>query len=161
MWDYSSNGFYYVTICTKDMVKYFGQVEDEKMKLNQIGKIAEKYWSEIPDHFPFVNLHEYVIMPNHVHGIVEIDKKDNPNGRDAKFCVSTIRNRFGSQSQNLASIIRGFKIGVTKYSNFHNIPFVWQPRYYDRIIRNEKELFEIRKYIQQNPQKWTLDKYNT
>ena len=92
-------------------------------------------------------------MPNHVHGVIVIDHGNN--GRDAKSCVSTAKqkitknqNKFGPQSKNLSSIIRGFKIGVTKYCRRNtNIWNIWQPRFYDRIIRNEQELNRIRKWF--------------
>ena len=79
---------------------------------------------------------------------------------DAIFCVSTEKcNQFGPQSKNLASIVRGFKVGVSKYATINNIPFSWQPRFYDHIICNEKELFNVRKYIIENPVKWGRDDY--
>ena len=128
-----------------------------EMKLSEVGKIAEKYWTEILKHFPFVNLDEHIIMPNHIHGIIEIDKVGTQN---LVFLQSGYKNKFGPQSKNLSSIIRGFKIGVTKYANSNNMNFAWQPRFHDRIIRNEKELDTIRKYISENPAKWHLDKDN-
>lgn len=76
-WDYSRNASYSITICTKDKKFYFGDVIDGQMQLSKMGRIAEKYWNEIPRHFPFVKLGEYVIMPNHVHGIMIIDKTDS------------------------------------------------------------------------------------
>ena len=75
-WDYSNNGFYFVTICTKNKENYFGKIRNKKMVLNEIGKITQKYWLEIPKHFLFVKLDEFVVMPNHVHGILVIDKND-------------------------------------------------------------------------------------
>ncbi len=141
-----------------------------EMKLSLIGKMAEQYWTEIPKHFPFVNLDEYIVMPNHIHGIIEIDKNNDTRTQDFAKTVGTqdfvflrqgkCANKFGPQSKNLSSIIRGFKIGVTKYANSNNINFSWQPRFHDRIIRNEKELDAIRKYISENSTKWHLDKYN-
>jgi putative transposase len=73
-YDYSQNGMYFVTICARESEHFFGEVKNEKMILNDIGKIANKFWQEIPKHFPFVNLDEFVMMPNHIHGIVEINK---------------------------------------------------------------------------------------
>ena len=136
-----------------------------EMKLSEVGKIAEKYWTEILKHFPFVNLDEHIIMPNHIHGIIEIDKVGTQNIRtvgtqNLVFLQSGYKNKFGPQSKNLSSIIRGFKIGVTKYVNNGDINFSWQPRFHDRIIRNKKELNAIRKYISDNPAKWHLDKDN-
>ena len=75
-WDYGSNALYFVTICTKHRECYFGEIMDEKMQLSEIGLLAQKYWLEIPIHFPFVVLDEFVVMPDHVHGILVIDKTD-------------------------------------------------------------------------------------
>jgi len=157
-WDYSNNGYYFVTICTKNKDKYFGEIKNEEMILNDIGKIAEKYWQEIPKHFDFVVLDEFIVMPNHIHGIIIIDKNNFVETQDvASLQLKHKQNKFGPQSRNLASIIRGFKIGVTKYSNQNNINFQWQPRFYDRIIRTEQELSNIREYIAFNPEKWPED----
>ncbi len=165
-WDYSANGYYYITICTKDRIHYFGNIINDEMILSKIGNMAYKYWQEIPNHFPFVRLDEFVIMPNHVHGIVIID---NATFEDATIVEtqnlaslqmpSSPCAKFGRQSKNIASIIRGFKIGVTKYATNNNISFKWQPRFYDHIIRNEKELENMRNYIFYNPQKWAEDDY--
>jgi len=75
-YDYAQNGMYFVTICAKDKEHFFGEIENGEMILNEIGKIANQFWQEIPKHFPFVNLDEYQIMPNHVHGIIEIINRD-------------------------------------------------------------------------------------
>lgn len=169
-YDYSRNGFYFVTICTKNKFLFFGDMVDSKMKLSEIGKIVEKYWLEIPAHFPFVKLDKFVVMPNYIHGIVQIDNEL----QNAAFGVGTqnlaflrgaphqceYQNKFGPQSKNLSSIIRGFKIGVTKFAKNNNIVFAWQSRFHDRIIRNDDELNRIRKYIIDNPARWELDRNN-
>ncbi|MFH1947037.1 MAG: hypothetical protein ABIJ23_02685 [Candidatus Magasanikbacteria bacterium] len=77
-YDYSQPGFYFVTICTKNRRHYFGKITEQKMILNDIGKIIQKYWSEIPQHFENVLTNEFIIMPNHVHGIIEISNNDTP-----------------------------------------------------------------------------------
>ncbi len=154
-WDYSNPGYYAVTICTKDKIEYFGKIKNGKMYLNQLGKIVEKCWLEIPNHFPFIFLDCYIIMPNHIHGIIEI------KCRDAKFCVSTgNENKFGPQSKNLASIIRGFKTGVKKYATINKINFVWQKSFYEHIIRGENDLNRVREYIRLNPLNWKGDRNN-
>lgn len=183
--DYSSSGAYFVTICTKGLNHYFCKIVNGEVKETDIGIVVEKCWSQIPEHFPFVELDEFVVMPNHVHGILffrrdakscvstdndmfmEKDAKScvsTPNdlsiGKDAKYCVSTENvNIFGPQSNNLASVIRGFKIGVTKYvRQVMSIHDIWQPRFYDRVIRKEEELNKIRQYIINNPLRWEIDK---
>ena len=146
--------------------------KNAEMKLSEIGKIAETCWENIPLHFPFVKLGEYVIMPNHVHGIIIIDKADDGrNTTNTKHAVERQNlaslqpetqkplNEFGPQSRNLASIVRGFKIGVTKTARKIQPDFKWQPRYYDHIVRNRKSFNRISEYIRNNPAKWVTNKY--
>ncbi len=149
-WDYGSNAAYFITICTHNREHFFGEIENNKMKLSEIGEMANKYWYEIPEHFPFVKLDAFIVMPNHIHGIIIIDKPVPPLPR---------KNKFGTQSQNLASIIRGYKIGVTKNAKKINPLWQWQSRFYDHIIRNEKSFINIRNYIIENPLKWDNDKF--
>ena len=167
-WDYGSNARYFVTICCQNRVCFFGNVSNGVMQLSEIGKMAEKCWLEIPHHFPFVILHNHVIMPNHVHGIIEIAKLND--GRDVvetQYFASlptnanktNPKNQFGPQSKNLASIIRGFKIGVTKNARQINPDFQWQSRYHDHIIRNEKSFQNISDYIKNNPANWGKDNF--
>jgi|SRR6185437_13908674 putative transposase len=184
-WDYGSNGLYYITICTKDRVHYFGDVVSNQnpethnpethnpethnpethnpethnpethnyasLQKTPIAEIAHNYWLDIPNHFPFVELDEFVVMPNHLHGILFINKPDKTDWQP---------NKFGSQSQNLASIIRNYKGSVKTYATTNNIEFAWQPRYYDRVIRNEKEYANVREYIFNNPDNWLLKSDN-
>lgn len=171
-WDYGSNALYFITICTKNREHYFGEIANGQMILSEIGILAYKYWNEIPEHFPFVNLDEFVVMPNHVHGIIIIDKPDN-DGCNVAFNVETqifaslpsqppkiSKNKFGPQSKNLASIIRGFKIGVTTNARKIHADFEWQPRFHDHIIRNNDSYEKIKNYIINNPQKWNDDTFN-
>ena len=181
-WDYSKSGYYFVTICIKNRECLFGSVCDGTIILSDMGKIADKCWQEIPEHFPFVQPDEYIIMPNHVHGIIVIDKRDvvdtqniaseteneTQNVETQNFASLQKRqrhrqwnpNKFGPQSNNLASIIRGFKIGVKKFATTNDIFFKWQSRFHERIIRNEKELMNVRNYIRNNPLKWYQDAEN-
>ena len=153
-WDYSAQSLYYVTICTKDRNHYFGEIlpptethDSADLKPTEIGAVADSNWQNIPKHFPFVKLYEYVIMPNHLHAILFFNKPDKTDWQP---------NKFGPQSGNLASVLRGFKASVKTYATLNNIEFGWQPRFYDRIIRNEKEYFNIQNYIVGNPQQWLL-----
>ncbi len=168
-WDYGWNGSYFVTICTKNRERFFGEINNDEMFLSEIGKIANRCWKEIPDHFPFVKLGEFVVMPNHVHGIIVIDKKDD--GRFSKSYVGTQNlaslhaskqnslNKFGPQSKNLGSIVRGFKIGVTKKARKIRTDFQWQARYYDHIIRDQESFNNISEYIRNNPSQWKEDRF--
>ena len=173
-YDYSQNGFYFVTICTKDHQMFLGDITKlgneynpiYEMKLSEIGKMVEQYWTEIPKHFPFVNLDEYTVMPNHIHGIIEINKQIC-NGRNEALPRSyngkyPQMSKISPKSGSISTIIGSFKAIVTKTINqkYSENDFSWQSRFHDRIIRNEKELNAIRKYIFENPAKWYLDKYN-
>ena len=142
-WDYSSNGIYFITICTKNMRPSFGILNQEEVILNKVGEVAKTIWNKIPHYFPFASLRAFVIMPNHLHGIILFEKS------------TTIKNntaaKFGPQSNNLGSIIRGFKSSVTIEARKTDFEFAWQSRFYDRIIRNENELENIIQYIYDNP----------
>jgi putative transposase len=165
-WDYGWNGAYYITICTKNRKYFFGGIENGRMQLNAIGYIANSCWYEIPLHFQFVELREFVIMPNHIHGIIIIDKPDAYNDGIGLPLYSPesvpslkTENEFGSQSQNLASIIRGYKIGVSLKARLIRSDFAWQSRYHDRIIRDDEEYQRIARYIADNPKNWENDKF--
>jgi REP element-mobilizing transposase RayT len=167
-WNYGDNAAYFVTICTKTRSHDFGEIADGEMQLNPLGQSAWDCWSAIPDHFPFVILGVFVVMPNHVHGIIIIAKSEPLTAVETQNFASLqspqpqqSQNKFGPQSQNLASIVRGYKIGVTKFSKEQNIPFTWQPRYHDRVIRNEAEYGRIEQYIHNNPRNWKDDSLYT
>ncbi len=175
-WNYGWNASYFVTICTYNPDCYFGDIVEGEIMLSDIGEIAEECWLKIPDHFPFVKLGAFIIMPNHVHGIIIIDKHDdelNGNGNENAnvetqnfaslqqqplFKPSPL-NKFGPQSKNLPSIIRGFKIGVTKNARIINNSFRWQTRYHDHIIRDDNSFNNIQEYINSNPHNWHKDKF--
>jgi len=151
-WDYSSNGRYFITIVTKNREHFFGKIQDNKMILSEIGELAQKYWYEIPEHFPFVILHAFVVMPNHIHGIIEIAKNNqfdfvvetqNLVSLQQQSPKLTSHNKFGPQSRNLASIIRGYKTGVTKNAKKLDPDWGWQSRYHDHIIRNDESYKKI------------------
>ncbi|MDA3905825.1 MAG: hypothetical protein PF484_07100 [Bacteroidales bacterium] len=162
-WDYGWNAAYFVTICTHNREYILGEIDNGKMILSEIGKIAQQYWNEIPAHFPFVELDSFVVMPNHVHGIIIINKTDNVIVETQNFASRQSdhpKNKFGPQSQNLASIIRGYKSGVKKYATINKIDFTWQPRFYDHIIRNDKSYHNIANYIINNPLNWKGDEFS-
>ena len=134
------------------------------MILSEIGKHTWIFWMKIPEHFPFVKLGAFVVMPNHIHGIIVIDKPKTGItsggygvGGDGVDRQRNTKNQFGPQSQNLASVIRGFKIGVTLYCKKNKMLFGWQPRYHDHIIRNKGEFEHIQNYILNNPINWQED----
>lgn len=151
-WDYGQNAAYFITICTKNRIHYFGEIIEQKMCLSPLGECAESCWNDIPNHFPFVKLGVFVVMPNHVHGIIMIDKDIKPS--PAIYLDDGARNKFDAQSKNIASIIRGFKIGVTKKSKLVYTDFKWQSRFHDHIIRNDIDYQRINDYIENNPLNW-------
>ncbi|MCZ8198203.1 MAG: transposase [Flavobacterium sp.] len=172
-WDYAKSAAYYITICTANRKHFFGKIENEEMMYSEIGKIVELEWLKTPDIRPDMNIElgEFVVMPNHFHGIVFIGDNEfngerdgeRGGGRDAMHLVSTddiYTNKFGPQSKNVSSIIRGFKSAVTIHARNINPEFGWQPRFYDRIIRDAKSYEVISKYIINNPKKWFEDAFN-
>ncbi len=143
--DYSSVGAYFITICTHKREYLFGEIFDGQMVLNPLGKQIHQCWTDIPQHFPFVTIDEFVVIPNRVHGIIIINENPNP-------FPSPSPAPFRSPSKTVGSIVRGFKIGLTKWArqNSH-IHDIWQPNYHDRIIKTERALNAIRNYIRNNP----------
>jgi len=173
-WDYGRPGAYFVTICTRKTQHYFGHIHDGEVHLSEIGKIAQTEWLKTPEIRPDMNLElgAFVVMPNHFHAIIIIGENQyntepTDAGRDAMHRVSTMattiettcKNSFAPQSKNLASIIRGFKSAVTKAARQIHSDFSWQPRFHDRIIRDEKSFQTISEYIENNPLKWAYDKF--
>lgn len=160
--DYSKAGAYFVTICTHERVCLFGEVVDDVMRLNDAGKIAQACWLAIPSHFPDANLNAFVVMPNHVHGIVFIaDIVGAKNFSPVWDNVEPAHNPMRSPSKTIGSVIRGFKIGVTKWFRENGVTGnVWQRNYYEHVIRNEESLSRIRQYIHENPTRWAFDREN-
>ncbi len=178
-WDYGWNAYYFITICTEGREFYFGEIVNKKMKLSEIGILANKFWLEIPKHFQHVTLDEYIIMPDHIHGIILIDKpksgdRGNNTVKTRQCLVSTAMNtnknednktvgqtRFRNQGKNtLSSIIGSFKSVVTKNARKINPDFSWQSRFHDHVVRDEKSLHNIRRYIKtilKNGAKTTLE----
>ncbi|HVW14376.1 MAG TPA: hypothetical protein VHB54_11150 [Mucilaginibacter sp.] len=123
--------------------------------------MAEAEWLKTPELRPDMNLElgEYIVMPNHFHGIISIG--NNPYNTIAATgnSVGYQKNKFGPQSKNLASVVRGFKSAVTTFARKNDIIFDWQTRFHDHIIRTEDEYFRIADYILNNPDNWQKDKF--
>lgn len=163
-YDYSFPGLYFITICTYKRECLFVDIIDGKMCLSAMGEIVDKYWNEIPKHYPLARLDEYVIMPNHIHGIIEIiDERPVGNGH-----IGMVGNRHacslpgnGRQYAQLPIIIGSYKSSVTRQSRKNDNQYVvWQKSYYEHIIRDETELNGIRTYIATNPINWATDQNN-
>ena len=175
-WDYRWAGAYFITICTQRREHYFGEIIDGKMQLSNIGVIADILWHEIKNHAKNVELGAFVVMPNHIHGILILN--DNGVGNDGGN-VETLHatslhqpqpqphpqnnNEFmaniSPKSNSISTIIRSYKSAVTKHARRLGYRFAWQSRFYDHIIRDEKSFYTISNYIINNPAKWTDDKF--
>ncbi len=154
-YDYRQAGVYFVTLCTFEKLSMFGKIIDKKMILNDLGKIVQDEWIKTANIRTHVSLDEFVIMPNHIHGIIIINKNDVGATRRVAL--------MGLQSGSVGAIIGQFKSSVTKRINEHrNTPgrYVWQRNYYDHIIRNDADLNRIRQYITNNPKQWDIDEHN-
>lgn len=176
-YDYSLPGHYFITICVQDRECLFGEIENDEMKLSEIGKIALKKWFEIPLHFKHVILDEFMVMPNHVHGIIEITDKNRhfpvgvQNFEPVHSRIPDISNAdcYINKFQkiipgSLGSIVRGYKIVVTNaikiFINDLESGSIWQRNFYDTIIETDEQLEIIRNYIRENPRIWNNDSNN-
>ncbi|MFA6458719.1 MAG: transposase [Patescibacteria group bacterium] len=163
--DYSTDGAYFITTCTQNRENFFGEIENEKIVLNNCGKIVQKCWNDLPNHYSNCRLDEFVIMPNHFHGIIWIDNLFEPVGTGFKP-VPTNPEPVPTHAtlHGLSEIIRGFKTFSSRQINIKFVEqstplvFRWQRSFYDHIIRDEDELNRIRDYIRLNPAHWMKDK---
>ena len=133
-YDYSNNGMYFITICTKERKQLLGKINENEIMLYNAGTIIQKHTKNIEKLFNNIKIDEYVIMPNHIHMIIEITEKTEIN---------------------IPRIIKQFKGCITKELGYS----IWQKSYYEHIIRNEKEYFKIKEYIRNNVINWNKDKY--
>ncbi len=151
-WDYQWQGAYFITICTQNRENYFGKIVDGNMKLSAIGIIADILWHEIKNHETNVELDAFVVMPNHVHGILIL------GGVETLHATSLSENKsyanISPKSGSVSTIIRSYKSAVTKHAHRLGFDFKWQPRFYDHIIRDGKSFENIRNYIFENPLNW-------
>lgn len=163
-YNYNLEGYYFITICTQHRIKYFGSIKNNEMILNKYGRIAEKFWQKIPNHYKNVAIDEFIIMPNHIHGIIQIVGAEQCSApticSGAEHCSApTGRNKnYGL----LSKMVKSFKEMVVKqiHQKFNDYKFQWQRSFYDHIIRNEKGLYNIREYIINNPLMWNKDRNN-
>jgi REP element-mobilizing transposase RayT len=179
--DYSSGGKYFITICTRGMIPSFGTISGTKMVLSPAGQIANETWLDLPKHFPNVTLDEFIVMPNHIHGIIIIARPDPvvrtlhatslppppptalppppttalPPPPSNILCA---KNKFMStispKRGSLPAVIRSYKSAVSYTVHLTDPDFTWQPRYWDHLIRSGQEMSRIKQYIINNPGKW-------
>ena len=167
-WDYRNNGAYFITINTRNRKHFFGEIINSEMRLSPIGEYAENFWMEIPNHFPFVELGNFVVMPNHTHGILIINnvKSLQCNDIDKSLqCNDSTTNQYYSdispKSGSISTIVRSYKSVVSKHARLLNTEFNWQPKFHDHIIRNSESFERIQNYIENNPSNWKEDKFYT
>ena len=146
-YDYSQAGVYFVTVCVRNRECLFGKIIDGKMNLNQYGRIAKQQWVWLFHQYPYCQLHEYVIMPNHMHGIIIINHNCRGGSRTAPTKVKPLGRLIGAFKTTSAKLIHHQELSE----------FAWQRNYYDRIIRNQKSLYQARQYIRNNPAVWEDD----
>jgi putative transposase len=162
-YDYSQGGAYYITIVTYRRASLFGRIVSEEMQLSDCGKIADECWRAIPEHFPNFEVDAYVIMPNHIHGILvthEIGLATWSPSAGARH-ASPLRPH-GVEPGSVGAIVGSFKSAVTKRIGREiKSTSIWQRNYYEHVIRDERDLKRIQDYIQSNPANWEGDKENS
>ena len=148
-YDYSQNGAYFITICTNKRVNFLGEIIDSKLSETKQSKICIECWNDLSNHYPNCILDEFIVMPNHVHGIVIIDN----------FKIN-IQPNDNQKNHSVSEIIRAFKPfssrRINEYQNTYGLS-IWQSRFHDHIIRDEESLNKIRQYIINNPSNWAPD----
>lgn len=165
-YDYSQAGLYFITICCQDRICRFGDVVNGEMVLNKYGQIADDEWMKTTEIRPNVELGEFVVMPNHIHGIIRLSGRGELHSPEINIemhspdekgvCKSPPR----SPSQTIGAIVRGYKSSVTKQCGLLGFDEkLWQRNYYEHIIRNEQSYQTISQYIIDNPKKWANDKF--
>jgi putative transposase len=180
-YDYDSAGGYYLTLVTLHRECLFGQIEDGRILTNGLGKIVQECWDEIPAHFQHVSVDVFVVMPNHIHGIVFIHEKDNistscggaihcpgvfaghrPDVLTGHSTPAMTHQSFGKPIRgSLPTIVRTFKAAVTRRAGREmNLASLWQRNFYEHIIRNKLDYERIAGYIASNPANWTDDEEN-
>jgi REP element-mobilizing transposase RayT len=177
-WDYANNGAYFITICTQNREHFFGNIKNGIMQLSDIGRFAEQFWHEIPNHFPMVELGNFVVMPNHIHGIlimnhpvetrlIASDNNDDNNNNNQTRLIASLQGKNGGFSgdknpmigNSISKIIRWYKGRCSFECRKINPNFGWQSRFHDHIIRNSRSFDNIQDYIEQNPLKWDEDRF--
>jgi putative transposase len=174
-WDYRWQAVYFITICTQNRLHYFGNIENGKMILSETGKIANHHWFDIPNHFPFIELINFVVMPNHIHGLLQINENYDDvrvetlhatslrNGPTPNISPIPHKNEFMAKISpkrgSLSSVLRSYKSAVTKHANENRLEFGWQPRFHDHIVKEGDEYNRIFEYISNNLHNWQEDKF--
>ena len=166
--DYAQPGGYFITICTVNREYLFGTIVDGKMRLNALGKIVAEEWNKTSSIRANVELDAFVVMPNHIHGIIILNDDGGITSArsrrgELQFAPTRTNPKFKSPSQTIGAIVRGFKSATTKrinaLRNTYGVP-LWQRNYYEHIMRGEKDYNAICEYILNNPLQWQYDSEN-
>jgi putative transposase len=186
-WDYRWSGAYFITLCTYNREPYFGEILNGKMQMSHVGIIADILWHQIPHHAQNVELGAFVVMPNHIHGIIIINNDNADSGAvgtghalavETRHALS-LRLRHGNSpnatpdqpqtigqqrfqnigKNSISSIVGSYKSAVTKHANRLALEFQWQSRFHDHIIRDDESYQKITEYIISNPANWQEDKF--
>ena len=165
-YDYRQPGAYFVTVCTQGRLPLFGAIPGSQMHLNEAGRIAANCWAAIPNHHPHAQIDTFVVMPNHIHGIIFITNDHRTVGATHASPLphaSPRRRGRGPAKGSIGAIVGSYKSAVSKQINRLAGTFggqTWQRNYYEHVIRNDTALHEIRQYILNNPAKWNEDPEN-
>ena len=160
-WDYRWSGVYFITICTQNREHFFGEIVDGKMQWSHVGIIADVLWHQIPHHANNVELGKFVVMPNHIHGVLIIrgdEREQSMEKSDGQ--INEQMSKISPKSNSISAIIRSYKSAVTKHANRLGLAFRWQARFHDHIIRDEQSYQNISNYIENNPANWQGDKFH-
>ncbi len=179
-WHDYNGGVYFVTISTANREHYFGEIVTEnnenKMQMSEIGKYASENFANVSEHYPYAQIPSFVIMPDHIHAIVIIDKNDwlerdtveamgtsslHPFQSSSRWKTSVVDNKMQKISHkrgSLSVVVGGLKRAITHFANQNKIPFAWQSRFHDHIVRDTNELNRIATYIENNIANWNLKK---
>lgn len=171
-YDYSQAGAYFVTMCVRGQQPRMGSVKSGQVNLSPIGRVVEESWRNITNRNTQVELDTFIVMPNHLHGILLIHNLGRGEAFEGKRLrrrryqpsnASPLRVPRGTKLGSLGAIVQSFKsVSTRRINQLHDTPGerFWQRGFYDRIIRNREELDRIRKYVSENPLKWELDEYH-
>jgi len=158
-YDYKQSGAYFVTVCTQNRACLFGAVADGEMQLNNPGQIAKTAWDDLPARFPSVRLDAFIVMPNHVHGIIIVGAQFIAPSDG--FGTATIDPGVINHAPTLGEMVRAYKAVSTRLIKQAGTPaFAWQRNYYEHVVRDEESLNRIRQYILDNPARWAFDHEN-
>ncbi len=163
--DYSKDAIYFITACCKNRIHHFGNIIDGEMNLNEYGEIAKNQMEWLAEQYPYIKLHNYAIMPNHIHILIEINRdlvragRDLPQPRDLPLARDLPQP---IKIKSISSIMGAYKTTTSKQIHLlGNQEFAWQRSFHDHIVRNEKRYYNIFNYITDNPKRWKGDTFNT